>query len=355
MEFSSNIKINKTFSFAIAKFFLVYLLIFAYYISPIVTYASILSWFGGKNASAQAELVIGSSSTSLDSLAPANNSNLSPEEASPLIIENGEVLVSNEGPSITAPRKIISSDQISTYIVRSGDNLASIAKMFDVSVNTILWANDMNKSSVLKVGQTLVILPISGVLHTVVRGDTLSTIAKKYGGDVTEIASFNDLKVTDKLSIGDTVVIPDGQMSSSIRPSTVSGQTTSALISSASGPAYDNYYIKPFNGGVRTQGLHGYNAVDYGLPKGSSIFAAAKGEVIISKNSGWNGGYGNYIVIKHPNNTQTVYAHLTSSIVSVGQRVDQGQIIGYSGNTGKYIGPTGQHLHFEVRGAKNPF
>ncbi len=72
----------------------------------------------------------------------------------------------------------------------------------------------------------------------------------------------------------------------------------------------------------------------------------------MSRNSGWNGGYGNYIVVLHPNGTQTLYAHLQKSIVLQGGRVEKGQVIGYSGNTGKSTGP---HLHFEVRGAKNPF
>jgi murein DD-endopeptidase MepM/ murein hydrolase activator NlpD len=82
------------------------------------------------------------------------------------------------------------------------------------------------------------------------------------------------------------------------------------------------------------------------------LYAAAGGTVIISKNSGWNGGYGNYVVIQHPNKTQTVYGHMTTTVVSVGQAVTKGQLIGYSGNTGKSTGP---HLHFEIRGAKNPF
>jgi murein DD-endopeptidase MepM/ murein hydrolase activator NlpD len=68
--------------------------------------------------------------------------------------------------------------------------------------------------------------------------------------------------------------------------------------------------------------------------------------------TGWNGGYGKYIVISHPNGTQTLYAHNLENYVSVGDAVVRGQIIGSVGSTGKSTGP---HLHFEVRGAKNPF
>ena len=103
---------------------------------------------------------------------------------------------------------------------------------------------------------------------------------------------------------------------------------------------------------MRTQGIHGYNAVDLAAGYGSPIRAAAAGEVIVSKASGWNGGYGQYIVIRHANGAQTLYSHMMRNDVGVGSYVSQGQVIGGMGSTGK---STGTHLHFEVRGARNPF
>lgn len=111
--------------------------------------------------------------------------------------------------------------------------------------------------------------------------------------------------------------------------------------------------MRPVSGGVRTQGIHGYNGVDLASAYGAPIYAAAAGEVIIShSDGGWNGGYGNYVVIRHDNGTQSLYAHNSSNAVSVGETVTQGQVIGYMGATGK---ATGTHLHFEIRGATNPF
>jgi murein DD-endopeptidase MepM/ murein hydrolase activator NlpD len=98
--------------------------------------------------------------------------------------------------------------------------------------------------------------------------------------------------------------------------------------------------------------LHGFNAVDIGAPVGTPVVASARGEVILSKPLSWNGGYGSYIVIKHSNGTQTLYAHTSKNTVSAGEVVEKGQTIGHVGNSGK---STGYHLHFEVRGAKNPF
>ena len=92
--------------------------------------------------------------------------------------------------------------------------------------------------------------------------------------------------------------------------------------------------------------------MDLAASIGTTIRAAAAGEVIVSKSTGWNGGYGQYIVIKHSNGSQTLYAHLSANSVGVGDSVAAGEVIGAMGNSGKSTGP---HLHFEVRGAKNPF
>lgn len=238
------------------------------------------------------------------------------------------------------------SDKISVYVVRKGDSLSQIANMFNVSVNTIIWANDLHQS-LIKEGQTLVILPITGVRHTVKKGETIAGIIKKYKGDTKEVLNFNNLTTDSILAVGDIIVIPDGDMGSYGYSATGSG----AVVKGSSGPLYDDYYIKPVEG-RRSQGLHGYNAIDIAAPIGTPIVAAASGKVIISKGSGWNGGYGSYIVIKHDNGTQTLYGHTSQNIVYVGQNVVRGQVIGYVGNTGKSTGP---HVHFEIRGARNPF
>jgi LysM repeat protein len=238
--------------------------------------------------------------------------------------------------------------QISIYVVHDGDSFTSIAHMFDVSVNTILWANNMPRGAKLTVGQTLIILPVSGIQYVVKKGDTIESIAKKYKGDPDEIRAYNALIEGDILDIGSELIIPDGEMPTvapAVRPA-------SSKVRNVSGPNYSGYYAAPLAGYRRTQGLHGYNGVDLGSYVGAPITAAAAGDVIIARKSGYNGGYGNYVVIQHGNGTQTLYAHMLSTGVSAGQRVVQGQIVGYLGNTGKSTGP---HLHFEVRGARNPF
>lgn len=232
------------------------------------------------------------------------------------------------------------SGQISTYVVREGDTLSTIAKMFGVSVNTIAWANDI-KGGRITPGQQLVILPISGVSHKVAKGDTIQSIAKKYKADLGDILAYNGLTSDSKLSVGDTVIVPDGEVTTIV---------TSSSGSNVSAPS--GYYRHPVPGARKSQGIHGHNGVDLAAPNGTPVLAAAEGTVIIARSSGYNGGYGLYIVISHANGTQTLYSHLSTVNVSVGSRVSKGEVIGRVGNTGKSTGP---HLHFEVRGARNPF
>lgn len=237
------------------------------------------------------------------------------------------------------------SDQISVYVVHEGDTLSAIAKMFGVSVNTIVWANDLNAKASLQAGQVLVILPVSGVQHTVKAGETIKSIAAKYHADASDISRFNGLEGAD-ITVGQTLIIPNGEE--------VPVTPTKPVVDTKPGetPNYIGYYRRPIDGGVKTQGIHGRNAVDLAAPIGTPLYAAAAGTVIISKTSGYNGGYANYIVIAHPNGTQTLYAHNSDNVVKVGEAVTQGQLIGHVGMTGNATGP---HVHFEIRGAKNPF
>lgn len=239
------------------------------------------------------------------------------------------------------------ADQISIYVVREGDTLSQIAELFGVSTNTIVWANDLSRGAMIRPGETLVILPVSGIRHTVIKGETLAGIVKKYKGDMSEVLAFNDIKEGAEVASGDVIVIPYGTA-----PQVAPSASIRAVASGAGGPSLAGYFLRPLVAGVRSQGLHGYNGVDLAASTGTAVLASASGEVVISRSYGFNGGYGQYIVVRHPNGTQTLYAHLSQNYVFAGATVVQGQVIGAVGNTGRSTGP---HLHFEVRGAANPF
>lgn len=283
---------------------------------------------------------------------PINTPLLSASGIDPVAATGGGDVVVEDGALVsTAPVTEAdktysrSAGEISVYTVREADTLSQIAEMYGVTANTIMWANDIQKASSVQPGDTLVILPIAGVQHTIKDGETLAGIVKKYDADLKEVLDYNDLEEDATLVAGNQLMIPGGTIETT-------GAYSRPSPTGSTGSASSLGFSHPVPGAVRTQGIHGYNGVDYGAAVGTPIRAAAAGEVIVSKSGGWNGGYGNYIVIRHGNGTQTLYAHLSANYVAAGEYVASGQTIGAMGNTGR---STGTHLHFEVRGASNPF
>ncbi len=267
-----------------------------------------------------------------------------------VLVEDGALVPSGDADRTESTVNTKTSNgEINVYVVRAGDTLSQIAAMYDVSAKTILWANDLTSPSKIRPGDTLVILPITGVRHIVKSGDTIASIAKKYGGDMDDILSYNQLASASEITIGDTVIIPDGTIAAPAPTKSTNPARSSGALATGGG---SSGFVNPVPGAVRSQGIHGYNGVDLAAPAGTAVRAAQAGEVIVARGSGWNGGYGLYIVVKHPNGTQTLYAHLNSLSVTAGDSVVSGQTIGTVGNTGR---STGNHLHFEVRGARNPF
>ncbi len=323
---------------------------------PSVTHAGIIGdFFGSFLTHEAAETPENTNIQNLTLARPAANIDPSPARGGgDISIIDDSALVPDEGPSgtiadVERPR----STQISRYVVREGDTLERIARMFEVSPNTVRWTNNLDRKAVIKPGQELTILPISGIAYTVKRGDTLASIAKATGGDADEIALFND--ISGPLASGMALIIPDGELSTPA-PVPTTRRTiavTSPVRSAGVGTDDTGYYLSPLAHYVRTQGVHGYNAVDLAAPVGTPIYASASGDVILARTGSWNGGYGNYVVITHANGSQTLYAHQSRLAVGIGEHVVKGQIIGYVGNTGRSTGP---HLHFEIRGGpRNPF
>ncbi|MFI5260212.1 MAG: peptidoglycan DD-metalloendopeptidase family protein [Candidatus Paceibacteria bacterium] len=248
------------------------------------------------------------------------------------------------------------SDRTLVYVVGKGDTLPEIADLFGpkITVNTIILANNLTGSRDIHTGDTLVIF---GVKYIIVHGDTLKSIAKKYNADPDEIAQFNNFETTTPLEVGSTIIVPGAEPIKHVPAKPTKRGSTHKIgkepYLGGSGADQPGYYSNPLPGGLITQGIHGWNAVDLSAARGTPIHAAADGTVIIARNNGgWNGGYGNYVVITHDNGSQTLYGHMKNTIVSPGQSVSAGQVIGYEGSTGESTGP---HLHFEVRGAANPF
>ena len=331
--------------------------------------ASLLSsLFGGDQA--YADVVTGTldssqvnSSQNLQNL-PILSANVSPSSASQGNSDDTNVNISDNAilPA-TGPMGISdgtdSSDcsgSNSFYEVESGDSLSWIAQTFNVSVDTILSANGMQKGDKLVPGRVLLILPCSGVEYTVKPKDTVQSIAKLYKVNVSDIIQNNDITLNTPLNVGDTLIIPNVETS----PESGTPIPTKDLGKSIAKDklyyeqhptqVFAEYYIDPVPGYRLSQGIHDNNAVDLAVPTGTKIHAAAEGTVVLAR-YGYNGGFGNVVIIDHPNGTQTLYAHQSKILTETGAEVAQGDVIGLVGETGHATGP---HLHFEVHGAQNP-
>jgi len=237
-------------------------------------------------------------------------------------------------------------DKTLTYTVQRGDTLSTIAQKFGISENTIRWSNDLS-NDYLSVGDTLAILPVTGIAYKVSSGDTVYTIAKKFDTDPQKIVDFpfNDFANPETFSLvtGQMLVVPDG-----IKPSEQPFVRQQVFI--AQGPSTSSFsgsgFIWPVHGEVTQFASWYHMALDIAAPYGTPIVAAKSGVVKAVSTGSYDGGYGNNIYIDNGDGYETHYAHMEATNVSVGQSVVGGStVIGWIGLTGRTTGP---HVHFEV-------
>lgn len=266
-----------------------------------------------------------------------------------LLSGTGDALIKPDLPGTDITPK--PRDTIITYAVRDGDTISEVAEQFNVSTNTILWANNIGPRDFIKPGQELVILPVTGVTHTITRGDTLNAIATRYRAKPEDILEINKLANASELVIGAKVVIPDGLPPAPARPVAVPASGLADLGSIFKpAPAAAGTFNWPTTSRNITQYFRGWRhtGIDIGNKTGQPIYAADGGVVTTS---GWNsGGYGYHVIIDHGNGIQTLYAHASKLNVERGDRVDKGDVIAAVGSTGRSTGP---HVHFEIRVSGN--
>jgi LysM repeat protein len=230
--------------------------------------------------------------------------------------DNNKVLVANSNP------------EIHTYVALTFVNL-----------------NESVKKEVEKKIVKEVVIGKGGFKYKVKKGDTLDKIARKFGISKKILLSVNNIKNENKIKVGDVLNIPiSGKKVVASIPRKIQSEFVKALTNIKG-------LLVPTSGLNRGL-IHGKNGVDIDADCGTPVYAADSG-IVIDSYDGWNGGYGNYIIIQH-DNYSTLYGHLSERYVNVGDYVEKGSLIGLVGNTGKVEGVTGCHLHFEVRGKTNP-
>lgn len=239
-------------------------------------------------------------------------------------------------------------DKIEDYTVEEGDTLSSIAQKKGISVDTIKWANDITNVNSVKPGQTLKILPETGVAHIVKSGDTLESVAKKYSAEPQAILDypFNDIPDDFSLKVGQVLIVRDGT------PPTIAAPKPKPqpqyLAQGPSSPAFSapggGTFIWPTGGSITQYFAWYHPGVDIANRAAPGISASDGGRVVVA---GWpdNSGYGNRVIIDHGNGYTSLYAHLSNIYVTVGDSISRGQLIGQMGSTGR---STGTHLHLEI-------
>lgn len=302
------------------------------------------------------------------------------------LLKNTHAVVDDSGVlnNPIMPTSGIGSGNIFEYEVSPGDTVSSIAEEFGISVQTILGANNLDDSDYINIGQTLKILPVDGVLYTAHRDTTIAEVAKQYGVDAKLIADQNSLTEEATIKKDNMLVIPGIEEQ-------IADQTSSSKENNITKPAIETErpnapvknetkegqkkVIKPIatptkrkdiptvitkqgsrmvwptsSPVITTKFSGGHPGLDICYTQGdhTTAIVAALGGTVIQAQGGWNGGYGNMVVIDHGNGVQTRYGHMKEFYVQVGQSVKTGQTIGWMGNTGNVRGRTGLHLHFEV-------
>lgn len=242
--------------------------------------------------------------------------------------------LSRELAAMPARRWQLLRPDVITYIVQPGDSDWSIARQFDLDVDTLRYSNEWMRLNpdLIFPDQEMVILPVKGAYVTVDADDTLESIALRYGVEPSAIRDFplNNLD-GDALMAGQKLIIPDGRLDYADR---------------VQPPGLGRGYALawPLSGDI-TQGYHGgHPAIDIGAYYGAKVYASAAGQVTYARFSpdGW---LGFRVVIAHGNGLQTAYNHMSDIYVEEGESVSRGQLIGQVGSTGNSTGP---HVHFQV-------
>lgn len=323
-------------------------------------------------------------------------------------LKNSDMVVSTSdgvlaNPIMSDVQGLPEEKKVIAYKVKNGDTLSGLADEYGIDADTIVFNNNL-KGNTVTPGQTLYIPPVDGVLYEVKEDKELVKVAEEYKTDIQTMADINDLTTKAQLRAGERIVIPgmnhiialkekmaaeelaeknriaeqvrkeqekrnallaekekqkiaDAKVAKTKKPIV---NTTAAAKKTAPGGTVatkvGKKFVWPTQAPVITTSYKsGHPGLDIAYTSGdhtTAIVAAASGTVVTAQ-GGWNGGYGNMIILDHGNGLRTRYAHMKELYVSVGQNVTAGETIGWMGKTGNVRGRTGLHLHFEVLVGKN--
>ncbi|MCM1467902.1 MAG: peptidoglycan DD-metalloendopeptidase family protein [Alistipes sp.] len=252
------------------------------------------------------------------------------------------------------------TEEKTIYVVQAGDTLSKIASEFNLTISQLCDLNEgLSADGIIGINDRIVVTVPTPELSVKVFEEM--TYEESYNAEVQYIDDDtmyqNQSVVVQAGSEGYREVVAvvqyenNAEVSRDIIKEVLLVESVPRIV--RRGTLTPPTYIKPIAGGYLTSHFgarwgRNHNGVDWGVPTGTSVRASSAGVVI---RSGWFSTYGICVDIQHPNGTMTRYAHLSRTLVSVGQTVTQNQEIARSGNTGDSTGP---HLHFEIRVGGTP-
>lgn len=272
--------------------------------------------------------------------------------------DSSEALLRYANPRTIIPTR--ARKDVIIYTIQSGDSVFGISQQFNITPETILWANKDTLNDdphMISIGLELRIPPVNGVYYQWKEGDTIESVASFLKVDKDAILDWTPNKIdrtNPVIEVNSFVMVPGGQRefqqwvvpTFARGPAGVNNSIPGACSTGEGGAYGTGTFIWP-TGNTFISGndfWSGHLAIDIGAVTGQTVYASDSGVVVYA--GGISGGYGNMVMIDHGNGYATLYAHLSAISVRCGQSVYQGGAIGAAGSTGNSTGP---HLHFEVR------
>ena len=241
------------------------------------------------------------------------------------------------------------------YKVKKGDNLFSISRRFNISIQELIKENKIQEPYKIFPNQSIFI-PLNQ-MHKIVKGETLYSISRYYETTVFTLAKYNNIKNINNIKVGKELIIPKkSEKIKKIKNKKWDSNFTKKKIENNKNVILRDKKISKFIWPVKGKLLSKYgkskegfynDGINIDSKKGTKVMSSQAGKVIYCGNE--IPGYGNLILIKHSKNWITAYAHLNEFFTEKGKKVSKGEIIGSVGNTGNVRSP---QLHFEIRKGK---
>ena len=221
-----------------------------------------------------------------------------------------------------------------TYKVKENENFWVVMSKCSLDMDTLMSVNNLTSPFQVVPGTTLFIPNMRGVI---VPGNNIKSVYTALAAEKIDMRYVQTVNKSDTLD-KKFIFIPCGKIST-IEKSLFLGTAFFSPIKYGRKTSGFGTRKDPFDG----KRMEFHKGIDLGCPSGTKVHAARRGEVVFS---GYEGGYGNLVIVEHEFGYRSYYGHLSRKLVKVGDPVKPGQIIALSGNTGRSTGP---HLHFEIR------